>query len=455
MDNTAYRTAEGLLRREITLIALIAIMIGLNVGGSLFALTSIAAGLTGPSLFIAQILSALPILLALIPYLMLSSALPSTCANYQYAKLFSRPMAVAAWMTLFIAIPIGALPLFAVITGNFLQMLLPSLPIMPTAIVVISIFYLLNVFGIKPTIYVQLATVVILLIAILTFIVPGIQTIKAENLVPLFPGGFIGFIGASALLFTLLAGGLFGIEVGSEVKNASSVIPRALIISMFAVLAIYLLLEIVAVGVMDWQLFAEQGTLGAPAAAVLSGFPLGFFIAGGGILASVTTINLILTIAGRYALVFSLDGFFPKLFSRINKRFGTPHWGITLAYVMTVITLIVNPPLIVLGQMLNFGLLFMITLVLFSAYQFPKKYPRLYKESHFKFNPGIIRLTSLSAICINIIFMLVLAYGLITSEDARWTFPLFVVAAIAGLVVYFIRKKQGVIPVDISKNQEI
>ena len=203
MDNTAYRTAEGLLRREITLIALVAIMIGLNVGGSLFALTSIAAGMTGPSLFIAQILSALPILLALIPYLMLSSALPTTCANYQYAKLFSRPMAVAAWMTLFIAIPIGALPLFAVITGNFLQELFPAIPIMPTAIVVISIFFLLNVFGIKPTIYVQLATVVILLVAILIFIIPGVPAVKAENMEPLFPGGLIGFIGASALLFTL------------------------------------------------------------------------------------------------------------------------------------------------------------------------------------------------------------------------------------------------------------
>jgi APA family basic amino acid/polyamine antiporter len=451
MESTAYRTAEGLLRREITLIALVAIMIGLNVGGSLFALTSIAAGLTGPSLFIAQVLSALPILLALIPYLMLSSALPTTCANYQYAKLFSRPMAVAAWMTLFIAIPIGALPLFAVITGNFLQMLLPALPIMPTAIAVVSIFYLLNVFGIKPTIYVQLATVIILLVAILIFIIPGIPAVNVENLATLFPKGFIGFISASALLFTLLAGGLFGIEVGSEVKNASSVIPRALIISMLAVLAIYILLEVVAVGVMDWQLFAEQGSLKAPAATFLSGLPLGFFIAGGGILASITTINLILTIAGRYALVFSLDGFFPKLFSRINKRFGTPHWGITLAYVMTIITLIVNPPLIVLGQMLNFGLLFMITLVLFSAYKFPKKYPDLYGKSRYKFSPGIIRLTSLAAICINIVFMLVLAYGLITSENARWTFPLFVIAAIAGLIVYYVRKRQGIIPVDVSK----
>jgi APA family basic amino acid/polyamine antiporter len=451
MDNIAYRTAEGLLKKEITLIALIAIMIGLNVGGSLFALTALAAGMTGPSLFIAQIFSALPILLALIPYSMLSSAIPTTCANYQYAKLFSRPMAVAAWMTLFIAIPVGALPLFAVIAGNFIQMLWPGLPVIPTAITVVSIFFLLNVFGIKPTIYVQLATVVVLLMALLTFILPGIPAIKMENLTTFFPGGFIGFIGASALLFTLLAGGLFGIEVGSEVKNASSVIPKALLISMLIVLGIYLLLEVIAVGVMDWRLFAARETLGAPAEMFLSGVPLGFFIAGGGILASVTTINLILTIAGRYALVFSIDGYFPRIFRQISKRFGTPHWGITLAYGMTIITLIINPPLIVLGQMLNFGLLFMITLVLFSAYSFPKNHPDLYQNAKYKFNPRIIRTTSVLAIIINIVFMLVLAYGMLTSENARWTFPLFVVAAIAGIIVYYIRKKQGVVPIDVSK----
>jgi Na+/H+ antiporter NhaD/arsenite permease-like protein len=95
----------------------------------------------------------------------------------------------------------------------------------------------------------------------------------------------------------------------------------------------------------------------------------------------------------------------------------------------------------------------MITLVLFAAYKFPRKYPELYEKSRYKFNPRTIRITSLSAICINVVFMLVLAYGMITSDNARWTFPLFVIAAIAGLIVYFVRKRQGVVPVDISKKE--
>jgi APA family basic amino acid/polyamine antiporter len=219
-----------------------------------------------------------------------------------------------------------------------------------------------------------------------------------------------------------------------------------LIISIAVVLALYLLIEVIAVGVMDWKIFA-QGTLGSPAQVFLSGPLLGFFIIGGGILASITTINLTLTVAGRYALAFAQDGFFPNFFGSINKRFGTPHWGITLPYIMSVTTLLVNPPLIVLGQMLNFGLLFMITLVLFAAFRLPKKHPGIYENARFKFNPKILAITSLSAISINIVFMIVLAYGLLTSEESKWTFPLFVIAAIAGVILYFVRRqKMGLEP---------
>ena len=67
MVSNVIQIAGGKLKRELNLVTLVAIMIGLNIGGSLFVLTAIAAGLTGPSLFISQLISSLPILLALIP----------------------------------------------------------------------------------------------------------------------------------------------------------------------------------------------------------------------------------------------------------------------------------------------------------------------------------------------------------------------------------------------------
>jgi len=181
--------SRGKLKKELNLVTLIAVMIGLNIGGSLFVLTAIGANLTGPSLIIAQLISALPILLALVPYLMLSSAMPTTCANYQYAKLLSQPLATAGWMGLFVAILIGALPLFAITTANLAQILIPSLPIIPIAIVVMTIFFIINIMGVKAAAYVQLATVILLIAALITFIVPGIPAIEINNLTPMFTGG--------------------------------------------------------------------------------------------------------------------------------------------------------------------------------------------------------------------------------------------------------------------------
>jgi len=418
--------AGGKLKRELNLVTLVAIMVGLNIGGSLFVLTAIAAGLTGPSLFVSQIISSLPILLALIPYLMLTSAIPTNCGNYQYAKLFSRPLAVAGWWGLFIAIPLGALPLFAIATAKLLMIMMPGLPLIGTAIIVMTVFFAINLIGVKVTAYVQFATVALLVMALVTFIIPGIPAMEGQNLMPMFTGGAMGLIGAAALLYTLLAGGLFGIEMGDEVKNASITIPRALIISIAIALVIYLLIEIVA----------EGGTLGTAAEAFLSMPLLGFFVIGGGILASTTTINLTLTASGRYLLASAEDMFFPKIFGSINRKFGTPHWGLTLAYILSVISLVVNPSLQTLAAMLNFGLLFMVTLVLLAAFRLPKTHPEIYENAKFRFSRRTITITSLAAVVINIIFIAILAMAVLSA------FLIFTGFVVFGTVLYFVRKRQ-------------
>ncbi|MBN1369067.1 MAG: amino acid permease [Dehalococcoidaceae bacterium] len=436
MASRIIELSGGKLRREINLPALVAAMIGINIGGSLFVLTAMAAGLTGPSIIIAQLLSASPVLLGLIPYLVLTSAIPVNCGNYQYAKLFSRPLAVAGWWGLFAAIPLGALPLFAIATAKLIIILLPGLPLMGTAIGVMTVFYLLNLIGVKATTYVQLGAVALLIAALSTFIIGGIPAIEAQNLSPMFRGGVLGFIGASALLYTLLAGGLFGIEIGGEVKNASRTIPRAIVISTVIALALYLLIELVAVGVLDSQAFAAAGTLGAPAEVFLANPFLGLFIIGGGILASTTTINLTLTASGRYVMASSGDRMFPGFFSTVNRKFGTPHWGLTLAWGLSVISMLANPSLETLAAMLNFGLLFMVTLVLLAAFRLPEKHPEIYKNAGIRFGRKVLKAASAAAAVINIIFMLILATAVLQA------FLIFGGFLALGMAVYFVRKKQ-------------
>ena len=427
------RRLSANLRQEIGLISLIGIMVGLNIGGSLFLLPCVAAGVTGSSVIIAQLMSAAPILLAIPAYAVLSSSLPVTCANYQYAKLFSRPLSAAAWMVLFIAIPLGALPLFAVAAAKLLVVLLPGLPVTLTAMGIMVAVFVVNVRGVRLAAQAQFVGVAVLLAALLVFIGGGASSIQFSNLSPAFTGGPVGFIGASALLYTLLAGGLFGIEMGDEIRNARSVIPRALVISVAIVLTLYLLIEVVALGTVGWEVMS-LGTLGDVAEKFLSGWTLGLFVIGGGIMASVTTINLTLAAAGRYALAFSLDGYFPRVFSHVNRRFGTPHYGLALVFGMSVVTLIVNPPLMTLGAVLNFGLLFMVTLVLGASVRLLRRRPETYEQAVVRVNPRLLLICSVGAIVINVVYMIVLAVAL------RWTFLIFVAAIVIGLSLFYLRK---------------
>jgi APA family basic amino acid/polyamine antiporter len=243
-----------------------------------------------------------------------------------------------------------------------------------------------------------------------------------------------GFLGASAILYTLLAGGLFGIEMGDEIRNARKVIPRALIASIVIVLVLYLLIEIVAVGVVGWEKMSE-GTLGDVAAAFLSGFPLGLFVVGGGIMASTTTINMALTAAGRYVLAFSIDGYFPRFFSRVNERFGTPHAGLTLVFVMTVVALGFSPDLMTLGQMVNFGLLFLVTLVLLASVRMLQRHPETYAHSTLRVKPRFMKVTAICAVIINVLFMLILAIAL------KWTFLFFAGAIAFGFAIFYLKQR--------------
>lgn len=453
MANLQLEVTTGALRKELNLVLLITMMLGLNIGGALFTLTSAAAGLTGPSLFVAQLISALPVFLALIPYMILTSSAPKTAASYQYAKLFSYPLATAAVMVLLVAIPLGGLPMFALSNAKYFLMLIPGSPQMVPglpitwaamiAIITLTVFYIINLVGIKPASYVQFSLVLILIMSLLVFIIPGIPSLKLANFTPLFTGGAIGLIAAAAISYTLLAGGLFGIELSGEVRQARATVPKALAISMVAAFVLYILVEIVASGVIDWQTFAE-GNLGTSAGVFLSGPWLSFFIIGGGILACTTTIHAVLAIAGRYVLVFAEDGFFPRFFTHINKKFGTPHWGLTLPYALPVIVLLFITDITILGAMLNFGLLFMVTLVLIAAYRLPKSHPELFEKSKIKTSRLALAATSLIAASLNILFMLLLIY-IIFQRNMDWAFWLFVVAIVAGLSLYFFRRRRGLV----------
>jgi hypothetical protein len=101
---------------------------------------------------------------------------------------------------------------------------------------------------------------------------------------------------------------------------------------------------------------------------------------------------------------------------------------------MTIAALLVNPPLMTLGAVLNFGLLFMVTLVLCSAVRLLRRHPVVYARANVRVKPRLLIVCSSVAIVINLVFMLVLSIAL------KWTFLIFVGAIVVGLALFYSRK---------------
>ncbi len=423
-DPMTTEKSEQRLRKDVGFWGLLAMCVGLNIGGALFALTTVAAGLCGPSLPLAMLLSSVPILLAVVPYVTLTSVIPTTSASYRYSQLFSPFVAMVSMFTLLICMLIGGQPLYAMAFGKYLEALLP-LDSTWTGVASLTAFYLINLMGVRLTAVIQTILFFMLLSALFLYIVLGVPSIRAENFANPFPNGVGGILAAAGLLFTFSAGGIFVIDLGGEVMHANKTFSRALPVGIGIVVVLYALIGAATVGVVDVTSVADKTSLIEVAERFMPGPALAYFIVGGALVACATTINIVFTIMSRGLLVVSAQGLLPELFGRVNARFGTPHWGLTAAYLVCVAALVIIPllgflpPLMFFGSMLNLGLILSISVVTLAGFVLPGRYPALFERASMRISPRALRLICGTVILLNAV---IFAFFVVAIKQAALVF---------------------------------
>lgn len=429
---------EKRLKKRIGFLGLLAMCVGINIGGALFALSGVAAGLTGPSLPIAMVVSSVPVLLALVPYGILASSWPTTSATYRYAQLVNARLAFVCMLTLAVCIVIGGQPLFALAFGVYLKGIIPLDPVL-VGVLVLTIFYLINLMGINLTAKIQIILFFLLLLALLMYIFLGIPRVSMANFSDLFPRGIVGVFAAAGLLFTFCAGGLFVIDLGGEIIKAHKTLPRALFIGIGIALVLYVFIHVITVGVVEWT--DLKGTsLIIVAGRFMNRAALIYFIVGGALVACATTINTIFSVVSRGLMVVSAEGLLPTFMGRVNERFGTPHWGLTISYLICIISLVAIPSLMFFGSMLNLGLIFAITVVTSSGLIIHKRYPELYKGSSIKISPPLLKFLTYVVIIMNSLIFIFFSIALQRGEKTRGASMIFFGIV---LVVYLVSLSRG------------
>jgi len=266
-------------------------------------------------------------------------------------------------------------PSLTVVEGAIIK--LPSLTVVEGAIIkllfIASITYV-NIRGTKLAGRANDVLTIAKLRPLLLLIVAGLiymafnpaQT--SANFVPFAPLGFSHFGQALVLIFWAYAGFELAAIPSNEVENPTRPIPKAIIVGMAIVTLFYLLTNFIIVGVVNWtSLSFDTAPLATAGSVIFSQTPtlalVGGLILGIGALISVSGSDESGTFStSRLSYAISLDGLFPRLFSNLHAKYGTPYMSLIAQAILALgLSLFGGLSQLILFSTFNLAFVYLIT----------------------------------------------------------------------------------------------
>jgi basic amino acid/polyamine antiporter, APA family len=354
-------THQNQLVRSLGLLDILMVGIAAMIGGSIYVLTGPAIGLAGSAVIIAFIINAIITLFTAMAYAELGSAMPEAGGGYLWVREgLPRPNAfISGWMAWLAHIIAGSL--YAVSFASFLTGLLEMtniskdlvlLNVIPLekliAVVSIVVFTYINIKGTSETGKTGVVITIIQLGLIFILITAGLWVMSGQpnwhtNFSDFMPKGITGIVAAMGLTFIAFEGYEVIVQTGEEAKNPKRNIPRAIFISLSAVVVIYCLIAFVSIGAIfpegieSWKYIGQGGELGIMKAAELL-LPYGAFIVlGGGLISTLAALNATTFSSARVAFAMGRNYNMPYQLSAIHKRNKTPYIAILVSGIIMAI----------------------------------------------------------------------------------------------------------------------
>ena len=316
-----------------------ATLVGILVGSGIFVVVGQAGALTGPSVPLAY-LALLPIVLATaLGYIVYMSTPLGNCPGGAYTHISRTfgaifPAFMAVWLQG--VAYMGALGLLATAMGEYVKFIFPEIDPLVAGSAALVFFAAIQFFGINIYGRIQVGMFVLLLLAIVLLVGPGLFAIKLENFSPLFPYGLKGFMAAIPPLFISYAAFESLAQSAGETKEAQKNLPMIFVRGLIATVIIYFFMALVAFGVLPYQAAAASNTVMADAAAQYLPGIGSLIVALGAIMACTTSINATMMVPPRLLLVLSDDHLTPKAFSKLHPVYKTPYIGQIITLVMAL-----------------------------------------------------------------------------------------------------------------------
>ena len=338
------------LKRDLSYFDLTNIVIGAIVGSDIYIASAITAGLIGPFSIIVWIVAGILATVLAMVFAYSSYYVPKVGGSFAFVSAaFDDFYGFLTGWSMWIA-EVLALPVFAITFTNYLQYFIHLDFLQQILVKAIFIFGLtwINIVGVRAAgkfndilTLVKLSPLLLLIIVGLASFVNTPSTF-ASNYSPLAPIGLDNFGTALVLIFWAYVGFELGTLPASEVKNPKKTIPKGIITGMIIVILFYLLTNFVIYGTIDWTNLSNSTTpLLLVGSALLGTF--GAILMSSGALVSVSGSDESDVLGtSRLSYAMSIDGLFPKIFSKIHPTYRTPYMALIIqgiiAFVVSIFT---------------------------------------------------------------------------------------------------------------------
>ncbi|MGB2805646.1 MAG: amino acid permease [Candidatus Zixiibacteriota bacterium] len=395
-DRTAQASspqAEIKFSRELGLLEATTLGVGAMIGAGIFILSGMAAGIAGPAATLSYVLCGLMTLFTALSYSELSSSIPLAGGGYTFVHqgIGGYIAFLCGWALIFgsvVACALYALG-FAEHFNPLVDLVIKVSPSVKFSAFAIALLLLLvNIKGTKESGKTQNFFTITKVAMLIIFIGLCIPHVRVENFKPFAPFGLTGIISATALIYI----SFFGFEIISsaseEIKNPKKTVPKAILLSLFIPMLIYVGVVLVSVGILDYQ---TLGTSAAPlvliAGKVLGSYGL-LFVLIAGLLSTTSALNATVLTASRETYAMGRDGYLPGKIFRLHPKFKTPYTAIAAVGVI-ILFFTLSGEVELVAHLANFCFLFALILVNLSVIMLRKKAPRLKRPFKLPWHPII------------------------------------------------------------------
>jgi APA family basic amino acid/polyamine antiporter len=350
--------SPGGLTRGIGTFQLAMLGVGATIGTGVFFVMHEAVPLAGPAVIIAFVVAAITAGLSAVCYAEMASAVPVSGSTYSYAYATLGEIVaigVAACLVLEYGVSTAAVAsgwsgyldrlvgdLFgwsipAALTAGPFEGGIVNLP----AVVLVGLCALLLIRGTRESATVNTVMVLIKVAVLVMFGAIAIAAFQADNFADFAPHGAAGVTAAAGTIFFTFIGLDAVSTAGDEVRDPQRSLPRAIMLALAIVVAVYLFVAIAAVGAQPWQDFEDPDQQSAGLAVILGdvlGAQWPATVLAAGAVISIFSVTLV-TLFGQSRILYAIgrDGLLPRRFARVAPHTHTPVFSTVVAAIVVAV----------------------------------------------------------------------------------------------------------------------